>query len=1843
MTNIQHDIVASNRSIEEWRSLQSDTDRAYENIVSLVASIDPADPAWITIASEDQLQKQWTDLHALVVSVFTNIALLSNTNQASFGDGNIGSNSPASFTDRFPLFGVPCAIKDNIDVAGFPTTAACPKFAYTPKSDAVIVSLLRNAGAIIVGKTNLDQFATGLVGTRSPYGRPSSVYSPNHVPGGSSSGSAVVVANGTVPFSLGTDTAGSGRVPAMLNNLVGLKPTLGIFSATGVVPACKSLDCVSILTNNVNDAQLIFSIVAQYDPSYGYARQLPSNAVQSYFTLSKKPRFAIPSNPRWFGEEENAQLYERAIERLSSQVDIERVNFDVLYDMAALLYEGPWVAERYSAVRKIITENPEDMNPVVRQIISKAERFSAADFFDAEYTRKDMLKKIERQFGSFDGLIVPTAPLNPTFAQVDSDPIAVNSCQGTYTNFVNLADMSAIAIPAGFRSDGLPFGITLIGKAFDDCALADLAKKFLGESTSDAGSSNNLTDETVDVCVVGGHMSNMALNWQLTSLDATLVFATTTSPNYLLYKLPSDGDAPLRPGLRRLENGGKHIECEVWKMTKANLGTLVTMVPPPLAIGSVELQDGSWVKGFVCEEIGYIDNRAVNISAFGGWRSYLDSVAGENAIKESIVPASAEAQAPEAKTSHSKAPFHTVLVANRGEIAVRIIKTLKKLGVTAVAIYSESDAFAEHVRLADKVVALGGNSASDTYLNIDKIIEAAKNTSAEAIIPGYGFLSENAEFALACASNDIVFVGPDADSIRRLGLKHSAREIAAHAHVPIVPGSGLLGTVSEALDAAERIGFPVMIKSTAGGGGIGIAKVDKKEDVEQAFLTIQHQGNQFFKDTGVFIEKFVANSRHVEVQVVGDGLGWAIAVGERDCSLQRRNQKIIEETPAPNLPRNVRAEMHAAAERLCASIFYKNVGTVEYIYDDDTKEFYFLEVNTRLQVEHPITETVHEVDLVEWMLRVASGDVSFLRTYNKHLTPNGSAIEIRVYAESPLRGFAPSTGQITEVKFPTWARVDTWISKGTRVSSEYDPTLAKIIVHGKTRDEAIRLCLKALDETLISGVETNLGYVKEVLSTKVFANATMTTRFLDTTFAFNPQAFEVLAPGNHTTVQDYPARLGLWHIGVPPSGPMDDFALRVANRLVGNTPEAAALECTIAGPELLFHYDSVIAVAGGDFPVEVDGQSVGSWKAHYVKAGSRVKIGKATKGCRTYFAIRGGIDVPKYLGSRSTFVPAAFGGLNGSILKRGDVVSVSSMTALNTDPVAEFPASSIPNYDGIWNVGVTVGPHGCPDFFKEEYLEEFFSADWKVHYNSNRWGVRLTGPKPKWARQDGGEAGLHPSNAHDYVYSLGAINFTGDEPVVLTCDGPSLGGFVCPAVVIESELWKIGQARPGDTIRFFPVTIEDAIDMGQALLNRINGIEEAPKDTAQVDIFNCVLCSKDVGPISVTVRQAGDRYVLVELGDNIMDLNLTYAIDVLISSLSQADGVIEMSRGVRSVLVEFDASRVFQSTLVDKIYAEAKLIEIPKNWKHKSRLIRLPLAFEDKKTLAAVERYKETIRDTAPWLPNNVDFLKEVNGLESREEVRDVLYRARFLVLGLGDVFLGAPCAVPLDPRHRLVGTKYNPSRSYTPNGTVGIGGMYMCIYTMDSPGGYQLVGRTVPIWDKLMLNDAQKDHPWLLNPFDQIEYYPVTEDELEVYCRQVENGVYEMQIEDTIFDYGEYATWLEDNSQSIRDHQAKQQRDYAEIAKLLQADREVATEVPSAEPQVYSENAVFAYADVTGRFWKACVKEGDIVTQGQPVVILEAMKTEIVIGATGNGKVTHICHKNGDLVEMGSIVAVIE
>ena len=1198
-----------------------------------------------------------------------------------------------------------------------------------------------------------------------------------------------------------------------------------------------------------------------------------------------------------------------------------------------------------------------------------------------------------------------------------------------------------------------------------------------------------------------------------------------------------------------------------------------------------------------------------------------------------------------------------VLIANRGEIAVRICRTLKQMGIASVAVYSEADRNSQHVSVADEAVSLGGQTAAESYLKTDLILQAAKDTGADAIIPGYGFLSENAEFAEACAANGIAFVGPTPKQLREFGLKHEARAIAEKAGVPLAPGTDLLQSLDEAKQAALDIGYPVMLKSTAGGGGIGLSRCNDEGELVAAFESVKRLGESFFSDSGVFIERFVARARHVEVQIFGDGNGTVLALGERECSLQRRNQKVVEETPAPNLPQATREQLHASAVRLGRTVKYRSAGTVEYIYDDERDEFYFLEVNTRLQVEHGVTESVFGVDLVQWMLQLAGGERPPL---DDSYISQGAAMEVRIYAEDALKDFQPSPGELTEVRFPDNIRLDGWVDTGTVVSPHYDPMLAKVIVHGRDRADTLEKMQTALAETRLSGIATNLDYLRQILRDDNVIAGTVSTRYLET-FAYTPLAFEIVEPGTYTTVQDYPGRAGYWDIGVPPSGPMDDVAFRIGNRIVGNHDSAAGLEATLVGPTLTFHCDTVVALTGAACQAQLDGVPVPFWEPIPIKAGQTLSTGKVDSGCRTYIAVRNGIDVPDYLGSKSTFVLGKFGGHGGRTLRKGDVLSICQphLAGCPTPaPVAEpHPAEDglIPDYPQQWEIKVLYGPHGAPDFFREDAIEEFFSADWQVHYNSNRLGIRLVGPKPSWTRTDGGEAGLHPSNVHDNEYAIGSINFTGDFPVILTKDGPSLGGFVCPVTIAKAELWKVGQLKPGDSIRFSPISFAQAKAMEESQDASIENLGVIPRVNPEIsdhsDAFTSatMLAEKDAdGHVPrIVYRQAGDKYILIEYGDNVLDLALRMRVHALMENLkaSPVEGILELSPGVRSLQIHYDSRRIDQTTLVETLLDREKSIGSVDEMVVTSRVLHLPMAFEDSATLDAVSRYQETIRSDAPWLPSNVEFIRRINGLQSTDQVRDIIFSASYLVLGLGDVYLGAPCAVPIDPRHRLMTSKYNPARTYTAEGTVGIGGVYMCIYGMDSPGGYQLVGRTLPIWNKHLKNTQfHSGEPWLLKFFDQVRYYPVSEEKLTEMRDAFRHGHLQVEISEEPFRLAEHRQFLKNNEQEIADFNAR--RDVAfreEVARWQDEDAAVESALMGSKADIGEVDGHLISAEISGNVWKLLVEEGSQVSEGQPLVIVEAMKMEFEIVANASGKVTGLHCQPGSIINAGDPVLVID
>ncbi|RMQ29337.1 Urea amidolyase-related protein [Pseudomonas syringae pv. actinidiae] len=1440
------------------------------------------------------------------------------------------------------------------------------------------------------------------------------------------------------------------------------------------------------------------------------------------------------------------------------------------------------------------------------------------------------------------------------------------------------------------------------------------------------------------------------------------------------------------------------------------------------------------------------------------------------------------------------AMFDKLLIANRGAIACRILRTLRTLQVKGVAVYCEADAASLHLMQADEAHSLGEGGAAGTYLAVDKILAIAKASGANAIHPGYGFLSENAAFAQACEDAGIAFVGPTPEQLRVFGLKHTARALARQHGVPLLEGTELLDSLESAIVAARDIGYPVMLKSTAGGGGIGMRVCRSAEELADSFEAVKRLGQNNFSDAGVFIEKYIQRARHLEVQVFGDGQGEVLALGVRDCSVQRRNQKVLEETPAPNLPEGMADELCAAAIKLAKAVNYRSAGTVEFVFDSEDQRFYFLEVNTRLQVEHGVTEQVWGVDLVGWMVQLAAGDLPPLGQLQASLQPVGHAIQARLYAEDPGRDFQPCPGLLTAVNFPPAdghaLRIDTWVEAGCEIPPYFDPMIAKLISWAPTRDQASAGLAAALHETRLYGVETNRDYLRQIIEDVPFASGQPWTRCLEG-LVYHADTFEVLSGGTQTSVQDYPGRLGYWAVGVPPSGPMDSRALRQGNRLLGNAEGCAALEITMSGPLLRFNTDAVIAVTGAHVPITLDGEPCAMNTALLVGAGSTLALGTIEgAGVRSYLCVRGGLDVPDYLGSKSTFTLGQFGGHGGRALRTGDVLHIEPL--VDRSAGQRMADEELDALKEVRQIRVIYGPHAAPEYFTETYIETFFATDWEVHFNSSRTGVRLIGPKPEWVRADGGEAGLHPSNIHDNPYAIGAVDFTGDMPVILGPDGPSLGGFVCPVTIIEADLWQLGQLKAGDRVRFYPVSVEacHAAMNSQGPLNtrgselaregnlpdtvnasdvpphsRTSPLPQGPINTCgselaregnlphtentsdvpphsrasslpqgplnirgselaregdlpdtentsdvpahsrtspllQGPINTCgselaregnlpdTVNASDVlphsrasslpqGPINIrgselaregnlpdtvnashvsphsrtsplpqgplnacgselaregnlpdtvnasdvpahsrtsplpqgpintrgsgpgdaslvregslpdtenasdvpphsrasslpykvaslpspiildigkddkrlVARLSGDTHLLLEIGAPELDLVLRLRGHALMLALEAKAlaGVIDLTPGIRSLQVHYRPEQLPLDQLLGIIVGEWDAVCAAKDLQVASRIVHLPLSWDDPACQLAIEKYMTTVRKDAPWCPSNLEFIRRINDLPNLGAVQRTVFDASYLVMGLGDVYLGAPVATPLDPRHRLVTTKYNPARTWTAENSVGIGGAYMCVYGMEGPGGYQFVGRTLQMWNRYREVAAFKGKPWLLRFFDQIRFYPVSADELLRIRRDFPLGRFALNIEHSTLNLADYQTFLTREADGIAAFRAQQQG-------AFNAERE--RWIANGQADFQSDEGVAPYIEelplhagqqgidshIAGNLWQVQVQPGERVEAGDVLVILESMKMEIPLLAPVAGVVQEVRVQPGSAVRAGQRVVVL-
>ncbi|WP_020620335.1 urea carboxylase [Paenibacillus daejeonensis] len=1265
--------------------------------------------------------------------------------------------------------------------------------------------------------------------------------------------------------------------------------------------------------------------------------------------------------------------------------------------------------------------------------------------------------------------------------------------------------------------------------------------------------------------------------------------------------------------------------------------------------------------------------------------------------------------------------FDKILIANRGAIAVRIERTLRGMGIASVAVYTEADQDSLHVDGADEAIRIGEGPAKDSYLNAELILRTAIETGAQAIHPGYGFLSENAAFARACHAQGIVFIGPSPEQIELFGLKHTARAVAERAGVPLLPGTGLITSVDEAASEAKRIGYPVILKSTAGGGGIGMRVCESEAALREAYDTVGYLAENNFSNGGMFLEKYIARARHVEVQIFGNRFGEVVALGERDCSVQRRNQKVLEETPAPNLPEQVRTAMLESARSLAAEAGYRSAGTVEYLYDPDSCEFYFLEVNTRLQVEHGVTEEVLGLDLVEWMVREAADELTGLATLVP--SPTGHSIQARIYAEDCLQQFRPSAGRLDAVQWPSGARVETWVRDGLTVTTLYDPMLAKIIVHGRDREEALAKLTEALAATRLYGITANLSYLEALLAEPGCRSGALYTTMLER-FAPAEHALEVLDGGVQTTIQDWPGRTGHWDVGVPPCGPMDPLSFRIGNRLLGNDPNAAGLELTLRGGAYRFRNRMRFCLAGADMTATLDGVPVPRYIVVQAEQGQELRLGEAVAGMRTYLLVAGGFDMPQQLGSASTFTLGGFGGHGGRALRTGDILAVrrGTLAAASTDgglrepdqtgqesagpvdrlvgaagvrglavhggkagaPVADCKENFDPGFSRHWTLGVIPGPHCSGEFLQPEYLAQLTGYPWEIHFNSSRTGVRLIGPAPLWAREDGGEAGLHPSNIHDNAYAIGTLDLTGDMPILLGPDGPSLGGFVCPVTTASAELWKIGQLRPGDTVTFQLLTLEEADELRERQEHGLQELESAilPADCSLYEglapaqaneellgdatldaAFESslpiaperllspdypVLASEREGRrFPLTIRCSGDSNLLVEYGELELDLLLRFQVHALMQAIQESGilPVLDLTPGIRSLQVHIDPSRMNVQEACEHVLTLDAALPPIESMCVPSRIVHLPLSWDDPATQLAIERYQANVRPDAPWCPSNLEFIRRINGLDSEDEVRRIVYEANYLVLGLGDVYLGAPVATPTDPRHRLVTTKYNPARTWTPENAVGIGGAYMCVYGMEGPGGYQFVGRTIQMWNQLHRGASfEEGKPWLLRFFDQIRFYPVEAAELLRLREDFPRGHFEPKIEETTFDLGEYVAFLRGVDADVESFRFQQQTAFraerdnwrsqglAEYISVHDAPE-------STGEESLPEGAVPVRCNMPGSVWRVLVQPGDRVAQGDALIIEESMKMEFRQDAPCDGIVGEVFVKPGDEVQAGQLI----
>jgi urea carboxylase len=960
-------------------------------------------------------------------------------------------------------------------------------------------------------------------------------------------------------------------------------------------------------------------------------------------------------------------------------------------------------------------------------------------------------------------------------------------------------------------------------------------------------------------------------------------------------------------------------------------------------------------------------------------------------------------------------------------------------------------------------------------------------------------------------------------------------------------------------------------------------------------------------------------------------------------------------------------------------------------------------MNTRLQVEHGITELCYDIDLVELMLKQADAQLAGQKgldgTVLKQMQPSGpsgSAIEARIYAENPLKDYAPSPGLLQKVEWKDvpGCRVDTWVFTGSRITPNYDPLIAKAMIHATSREEAIAGMQELLTQSSICGPPTNLEFLASVLLDSRFKSGDTMTSFLQD-FIYAPHAIDVISAGAYTLIQDLPGRPTVGK-GIPHSGPMDPLAFQIANILVGNERGTEGLEITLSGPELRFITPAIVALCGAPMEATLDGKDFPMWTGVKIEAGQKLKIGKTTDaGCRSYLAVHGGFpSVASYFGSKSTSPLVAIGGYQGRALAPGDMLQITSELPEN------FNSASIPeklrlNYKSDWEIAAMVGPHD-EGYFDPKFINSIYDTKWKVSHNASRSGIRLVGPVPKWARKDGGEGGAHPSNLIEYGYPLGTLNWTGDDPCIFPVDCPNFGGFTSSTTVIKADWWKLGQIKAGNTLKYVRVGLEDALKKRKRNEDFLDALEQAVKTSSGFDhihslqrghvnfhecnIGKAVIWEKngDAQIPRVRYRQGGDDHLLIEYGDESFDLNHRCRVTALENTLNSDSTPGHIKNNLyntvgccTTLLLYYNGAKLPRSDLVAHLQKiESELGDL-RTTKVPTRIFRLPISFESKLQDEATQRYMTNQRPHAPYLPDNLAFVAKNNAFTPKQ-LKDIYLTGQFMAVVVG-FFCGNTVSLPVDPRQRLSAPKMNPSRVFTPEGTVGWAGSCMSIYPVDSPGGYQMTGRTVPCWDYYSYKPGFDDKPWIFRDFDILTFYQVSEAELDDLLGNFRAGKFQWEYEEVEFDMAEHNKLLEDTQgevKQIREKQAVAQEEMtkAENESLERWRKEKAesqVDEGTVEKLLDDPNIVSVEAPVDANVWKVEVKEGDEAGEDTVVstdhtghfidcadtpqiVILEAMKLEIAVKTPESHaqgaklKVEKLLVKPGDTVSAGGYLALL-